>query len=159
MLIIAFIKNRGTKILPQNCCPVALLFKDGGGLANHPLSCHQQGVFGNPESKKKKKENGRKGKQREKLPPIILLLPKKLTLQTVHRAYIMPMIRKFTKTSKLQLLHQGYFKKKKSKIGSNGESNVKWDKSWRVGDVNSGKMVNSVMRHEQWQVGSKFRNL
>ena len=60
MTINACIKNKRTNILPQNPSPVALLFKDGGGLANHPLSCHPQGVFGS-------RENGRKGeKMREK---------------------------------------------------------------------------------------------
>ena len=60
MEINACIKNMRTIILPQNPSPVALLFKDGGGLANHPLSCHPQGVFGS-------RENGRKGeKMREK---------------------------------------------------------------------------------------------
>ena len=53
-----------TNILPQNPSPVALFFKDGGSLANHPLSCHPQGVFGNRESgrkaKKMKKKKSRK---------------------------------------------------------------------------------------------------
>ena len=31
MLINACVKNRRTKILPQNRCPVALILKDGGG--------------------------------------------------------------------------------------------------------------------------------
>ena len=60
MTINACIKNKRTNILPQKPSPVALLFKDGGGLANHPLSCYPQGVFGS-------RENGRKGeKLREK---------------------------------------------------------------------------------------------
>ena len=33
-------------VLPQTFNPVALLFKDEGGLAKHPLICHPQGVFG-----------------------------------------------------------------------------------------------------------------
>ena len=60
MIINVSIKNKRTNILPQNPSPVALLFKDGGGLANHPLSCHPQGVFDS-------RESGRKGeKMREK---------------------------------------------------------------------------------------------
>ena len=43
--------------------------------------------------------------------PIFYCKKKKSLLQTVHRAYIMPMIRKITKTSKPQLLHQGYYRK------------------------------------------------
>ena len=42
-----------TVILPKNPSPVALLFKNGGDLANHPLSCHPQGVFGRRENKRK----------------------------------------------------------------------------------------------------------
>ena len=60
MLITACVKNWRTKILPQNRCLVALLFKDGGGLANHPLSCHPQGVFGSRENKRKGKKMGEK---------------------------------------------------------------------------------------------------
>ena len=49
-----------TNSLPHIQSPVALIFKDKGGLANHPLSCHPQGVFG-------RRENERKGeKMREK---------------------------------------------------------------------------------------------
>ena len=56
----ASIKNVRTIILPQNCYPVALFFKDEGGLANHPLSSHPQGVFGRRESKRKGKKMGEK---------------------------------------------------------------------------------------------------
>ena len=53
MLITACVKNRRTKILPQFESPIALLFKDEGVLANHPLSCHPQGVFGSRENERK----------------------------------------------------------------------------------------------------------
>ena len=53
MTINACIENN---ILPKNPSPVALIFKDGGSLANHPLSCHPQGVFGS-------RENGREGEK------------------------------------------------------------------------------------------------
>ena len=60
MPITAYVKNKINNILPQNRCPVALLFKDGGGLINHPSSCHPQGVFD-------RWENARKGnKMKEK---------------------------------------------------------------------------------------------
>ena len=45
MTITAYVENKRTSSLPQNLSPVALLFKDEGGLANHPLSFHPQGVF------------------------------------------------------------------------------------------------------------------
>ena len=56
MTIIACVKNKRTNILPQNPSPIALLFKDGGSLANHPLSCHPQGVFGSRENERKAKK-------------------------------------------------------------------------------------------------------
>ena len=51
---------------------MALLFKDGGGLANHPLSCHPQGVFGSRESKRKGKKMGEK-ESSGKTPAIIFI--------------------------------------------------------------------------------------
>ena len=65
MKINACVKNREPSFYLKNCSPVALLFKDKGGLANHPLSCDPQGVFGSRESgrkgekMKKKKNNGK----------------------------------------------------------------------------------------------------
>ena len=49
MIITAYVENKRTSSLHQNLSLVALLFKDEGGLANHPLSCHTQGVFGSQE--------------------------------------------------------------------------------------------------------------
>ena len=54
MEINACVKNMRTNSLPQIQSPIALLFKDKGGLANHSLSYHLQGLFG-------RQENGRKG--------------------------------------------------------------------------------------------------
>ena len=53
MSINACVKNMRTNSLPQIQSPVALLFLDKGGLANHPLSCHPQGVFGRQENERK----------------------------------------------------------------------------------------------------------
>ena len=72
MIINSSIKNMRTVILPQNCYPVALFFKDGGGLANHPLSCHLQGVFGGIESERK----GEKMREKEKKGKLELFAPK-----------------------------------------------------------------------------------
>ena len=55
--ITAYMKNSRTCSLPQNWYPVAFLFKDEGGLAEHPPSCHPRRVFGCPENGK---ENERK---------------------------------------------------------------------------------------------------
>ena len=77
MPITAYVKNKRNNILPQNRCLVALLFKDGGGLANHPLSCHPQGVFGRWENARKGNKNERKGKQWENSRLCILFQPKK----------------------------------------------------------------------------------
>ena len=49
MTITAYVENKRTNNLPQNHSLIALIFKDEGGLANHPLSCHPQGMFGSRE--------------------------------------------------------------------------------------------------------------
>ena len=46
---------------------VALLFKDERGLAEHPLSCHPQGVFGSRESERKGEKMREKGKSEKTL--------------------------------------------------------------------------------------------
>ena len=61
MPITAYVKNKRNNILPENRCLVALIFKDGGGLANNPLSCHPQGVFGRWENAIKGKKMNEKG--------------------------------------------------------------------------------------------------
>ena len=53
----ASVKNMRIVSLPQIRSPLALLFKEKGGLANHPLSCHPQRVFGSQENKRKRREN------------------------------------------------------------------------------------------------------
>ena len=53
MTINACVKTKRSNSLPKNPSLVALLFKDEGGLANHPLSCHPQGVFSRRESARK----------------------------------------------------------------------------------------------------------
>ena len=39
---------------PWNPPPLTFLFKDEGGLATHPLSCHPHRVFGKQEKKNRK---------------------------------------------------------------------------------------------------------
>ena len=56
MIIIACVKNREPSFYLKNCSLVTLIFKDKVGLANHPMSCHPQGVFGS-------RESGRKGEK------------------------------------------------------------------------------------------------
>ena len=73
MIIKACVKNIKTKNLPQIQSPVALLFMDEGGLANHPLSCHPQGVFGSQENERKREENERKEKKQENSRPVLCI--------------------------------------------------------------------------------------
>ena len=70
MTINACVENKRTSSLPQNLGPVALLFKDEGGLAKHPLSCHPQGVFGRRESARKG-EKMRENKTGERVESIL----------------------------------------------------------------------------------------
>ena len=110
MLIISCVKNRRTKILPENRCPVALLFKGGGGLANHPLSCYPQGVFGSQENKRKAKKMRETEKERKKLvvrDKNLFVGQKVSLLQCVQMAYIASKTRKITKLHELSLLHKG----------------------------------------------------
>ena len=51
-------KNRGTFSNLQILHPAVFCFKEEGILAENPLICHNQGVFGCPESAKKMKEKG-----------------------------------------------------------------------------------------------------
>ena len=46
MLVNTYVQNMRNLHLPQVPLPRALYFKEGGGLATHPLSCHPQRVFG-----------------------------------------------------------------------------------------------------------------
>ena len=110
MLITACVKNKRTKNLPQNRCLVALLFKDGGGLANHPLSCHPQRVFDSLESERKLKKRRENGKKRELLAVRAknLLTGQKVSLlQCVQMTYIDTKTSKITKLHELSLLHKG----------------------------------------------------
>ena len=119
----ACVKNVRTGVLPQNPSLVALLFKDGGGLANHPLSCHPQGVFGNRENKRKTKKMKAEESSR-KTYCCSVFLPK------VHQKIDPPgykglslykaLIRKMQKYPQFTLIHMK---------GKNGEKGIKMTKS------------------------------
>ena len=103
MIINASIKNVRIVILPQNCYPIALFFKDGGGLANHPLSCHPQGVFGRRESERKGEKmraKEKRGKTGALCAKSFFIGQKSLPLQCVQRAYIATKTSKITKINK-----------------------------------------------------------
>ena len=46
MSVNTYVENMRNLHLPQVPLPRALYFKEGGGLATHPLSFHPQRVFG-----------------------------------------------------------------------------------------------------------------
>ena len=50
---------------PWNPPLVAFAFKDEGGLATHPPSCHPRRVFGCPKSERKGEKMRETGKERE----------------------------------------------------------------------------------------------
>ena len=88
MTINASVKNMKTNILPQIQSPIALLFKDEGGLANHPLSCHPQGVFGSQENERKREEM-REKKRNGKTPAqfyALMKLPGTITYLSLYSA-------------------------------------------------------------------------
>ena len=80
MTINACVKNMKTKSLPKIQSPVALLFKDEEGLANHPMSCHSQGVFGSQENERKREEM-REKKRSGKTPAQFSVLMKNCLVQ------------------------------------------------------------------------------
>ena len=113
MIINASIKNARTVILPQNCYPVDLFFKDEGGLANHPLSCHPQGVFGRRESERK----GEKMREKEKSGKTGALHAKfsnepKVVFDYNVGAYILPQLRKLQKKPKSKAIIMDKFGRK-----------------------------------------------
>ena len=57
------VKNRGPPVA-QILHLAAFHFKEGRVLAEHPLICHHQGVFGCPESAKKMREKGNREEQK-----------------------------------------------------------------------------------------------
>ena len=58
-----YVKSRGPPVA-QILHPAAFHFKEGRVLAEHPLICHHQGVFGRLESAKKMREKGNREKQK-----------------------------------------------------------------------------------------------
>ena len=108
MTITACVENKRTSTLPQNLSLVSLLFKDEGGLANHPLSCHPQGVFGRRESARKgekmreKKKSGKTESFRAKS-----LLHQKFSVQSLTEVYILLRTREITKMYEVPKIHKG----------------------------------------------------
>ena len=74
MIINVSIKSKRIIGLAHIQSSVAMLFKDEGVLANHPLSCHSQGVFGRWESE-------RKGKKMKKIKKSEKTLAQQLCIQ------------------------------------------------------------------------------
>ena len=109
MIINVSIKSKRTNILPQNRCPVALLFKDGGGLANHPLSYHPHGVFGNQENeRKKKKMRERKSSGKTPAYKIYIQQRKNENVSTIfYLSLYSAQIRKNTQIPSIPIMHEG----------------------------------------------------
>ena len=139
MLVNANIKNVRTISLPQFQSPVALLFKDEKVLANHPLSCHPQGVVGSRESERK----GEKMREKEKSGKIGALREKSfingednLVTVLVWGFYSQIPFTKYQKNQKRKLLQRTNWEETKNV--------TKMSKSLKAGKVNS------AVRGEQW---------
>ena len=116
-----------TVILPQNPSPVALIFKDGVGLANHPLSCHPQGVFGSRENKRKTKKMKEEEGSRKAYRPVLCISNQAKKIDpplykglSLYKA----LIRKIQKYPQFTLIHMK---------GKNGKKRVKMTKSQKCG--------------------------
>ena len=71
-------KSKRTVGLPQNWHLVAFPFKDRGGLAEHPLICHHQRVFGSRENGKENERKWKKGGSNGETTAPVFLLPKEV---------------------------------------------------------------------------------
>ena len=131
MTISTCVRSKTTNILPQNRCLVALLFKDGGGLANHPLSCHPQGVFSSRENERKEKKM-RERKSSGKTPAHKLYIQQRKNENPSTRfdlSLYSAQISKNTKIPSIPIIHEGKnwkkITKKKSNRGQKGKKNHK----------------------------------
>ena len=120
-----------TIILPQNPSPVALLFKDGGGLANHPLSCHPQGVFGSRENKRKTKKMKEEETSGKAYRPVLCISNQAKRIDpplykglSLYKA----LIRKIQKYPQFTLIHEG----KKWEKGSQKVKSRKHEQCWKL---------------------------
>ena len=109
MSITAYVKNKRNNILPQNRCLVALIFKDGGGLANHPLSCHPQGVFGRWENARKGKKMKEKGSSGKNLASVFSYSRKKKSSSStrLHMSLYSAQVSKNMKIPSIPMIHEG----------------------------------------------------
>ena len=103
------VKNREPTFHLNNCSPIALIFKDKGGLANHPLSCHPQGVFGRRESERKAKKM-RERKSSGKTPSHKLYIQQRENEDPCTRfdlSLYSAQINKNTKIPSILIIHEG----------------------------------------------------
>ena len=107
MLVNANIKNMRTISLPQFQSLVALLFKDEGVLANHPLSYHPQGVVGRQESERKGEKMRKAGKLELFTPKVLLMSSKVVFGYNSVGAYVLPQPSKITKRTKIKSYYKG----------------------------------------------------
>ena len=117
MEINACVENKEPSFYLKNCSPVALLFKDGGSLANHPLSCHPQGVFGNQENERKAKKMKQK-KKSGKTPAQQLFIQQRKNqdpFTRFHLSLYSAQLRKNKKIPSIPIIHEGKNRKNHKK--------------------------------------------
>ena len=94
--------------LPQNWHLVAFPFKDGGGLAEHPLICHHQRVFGSRENGKENERKWKKGESSGETDALVSVLPKEVIDRFVQiKTYICSESREITKATKIIRYYKG----------------------------------------------------
>ena len=124
-------------ILPQHSSPVVLLFKDGGGLPNHPLSCRPQGVFGNRENKRKTKKMKEEESGRKAYRPLLCIFHPAKNRSPLYKglSFYKALKRKIQKYPQVTLIHiKGKngkkWRKNDKKIKSAGENLAQWCKNF-----------------------------
>ena len=100
-------KSKRTVGLPQNWHLVAFPFKDGGGLAEHPLICHHQRVFGIRENGKENEIKWRKEEAAAKLPSTVDCQREVIDRFVQTETYICSKSREITKATKIIRYYKG----------------------------------------------------
>ena len=135
MFITAYVKNREPSFYLKNCSSVTLLFKDKGGLANHPLSCHPLGVFASRKSGRKREKMRGEKKQRENSSLETISSKEKMRIlsKIFHLSlYSAQISKKNTKIPSIPILHEG----QNWKIHKRKSNGGQWSKRSQMQEVN-----------------------
>ena len=127
MIINVSIKSKRTVGLPHIQSLVALVIKDEGVLANHPLSCHPQGVFGRWEIARKGKKMKKKKRSWKASAHNYVFSKEKNENPSTRFDFSLysAQINKNTKIPSIPIIHEGQNWKKSQKGSQTGVNEAK----------------------------------